>query len=59
VVEELADGLQETYRRHLGLGMAPDAAAQTAVAEYRARRSYGTGQPISAARLASAWGRTR
>ena len=23
VVEELADGLEETYRRHLGLGLAP------------------------------------
>ena len=34
VVEELADGLEETCRRHLGLGMAPDAAAQAAVAEF-------------------------
>ena len=34
VVEELADGLEETYRRHLGLGLAPDAAAQSAVAEF-------------------------
>jgi hypothetical protein len=34
VVEELADGLEETYRRHLGLGLAPDAAAQAAVAEF-------------------------
>ena len=34
MVEELADGLEETCRRHLGLGMAPDAAAQAAVAEF-------------------------
>ncbi|HEY7146329.1 MAG TPA: permease prefix domain 1-containing protein [Streptosporangiaceae bacterium] len=34
VVEELADGLEETYRRHLGLGLAPDAAAEAAVAEF-------------------------
>ena len=34
MVEELADGLEETYRRHLGLGLAPDAAAQAAVAEF-------------------------
>ena len=36
VVEELADGLEETYRRHLGLGLAPDAAAAAAVAEFGA-----------------------
>ena len=36
VVEELADGLEETYRRHLGLGLAPDAAAEAAVAEFGA-----------------------
>ena len=36
VVEELADGLEETYRRHLGLGLAPDAAAAVAVAEFGA-----------------------
>jgi hypothetical protein len=34
VVEELADGLEETCRRHLGLGLTPDAAAQAAVAEF-------------------------
>jgi hypothetical protein len=34
VVEELADGLEETYRRHLGLGLAPDAAARAAVSEF-------------------------
>ena len=34
VVEELADGLEETYRRHLGLGLTPDTAAQAAVAEF-------------------------
>jgi hypothetical protein len=27
VVEELADGLEETYRRHLNLGLAPEEAA--------------------------------
>jgi hypothetical protein len=36
VVEELADGLEETYRRHLGLGLPPDTAAQAAVAEFGA-----------------------
>ena len=36
VVEELAGGLEETYRRHLGLGLAPDAAAAAAVAEFGA-----------------------
>jgi hypothetical protein len=34
VVEELADGLEETYRRYLGLGLTPEAAAQAAVAEF-------------------------
>jgi hypothetical protein len=36
LMEELADGLAETYRRHLGLGLAPEAAAQAAVAEFGA-----------------------
>ena len=34
VVEELAGGLEETYERHLGLGLTPEAAAQAAVAEF-------------------------
>jgi hypothetical protein len=34
VVEELADGLEETYRRHLGLGLTPEAAAEAAVTEF-------------------------
>ena len=34
VVEELADGLEETYRRHLGLGLAPEEAAAAAMAEF-------------------------
>jgi hypothetical protein len=34
VVEELADGLEETYRRYLGLGLAPGAAVEAAVAEF-------------------------
>ena len=34
VMEELVDGLEETYRRHLGLGLTPDAAAAAAVAEF-------------------------
>jgi hypothetical protein len=33
-VEELADGLDETYRHYLELGMAVDAAAETAIAEF-------------------------
>jgi len=36
VVEELADGLEETYQRHLGLGLAPQEAAEAAVAEFGA-----------------------
>jgi hypothetical protein len=36
VVEELADGLHETYQRYLGLGLATDAAAQAAIAEFGA-----------------------
>lgn len=34
IVEELADGLAETYRSHLRQGLAPDLAAQAAVAEF-------------------------
>jgi hypothetical protein len=34
IVEELADGLDETYRRYLGQGLAQDAAARAAAAEF-------------------------
>jgi hypothetical protein len=34
VVEELADGLEETYRLYLGLGLTPEAAAAAAVTEF-------------------------
>jgi hypothetical protein len=34
IVEELADGLDETYRRYLGQGLAPDEAARAGVAEF-------------------------
>ncbi len=34
IVEELADGLEQTYSRHLGQGLDPDMAAQVAVAEF-------------------------
>ena len=34
IVEELADGLEETYRRCLGQGLDPESAAQAAVAEF-------------------------
>jgi hypothetical protein len=34
VAEELADGLEETRQRHLGMGLVPDAAAEAAVAEF-------------------------
>jgi hypothetical protein len=34
IVEELADGLDETYHRYLGHGLDPAAAAQAAVAEF-------------------------
>jgi hypothetical protein len=36
IVEELADGLGETYRFYLRQGLAPDCAAQSAVAEFGA-----------------------
>ena len=36
LVEELADGLEETYRHYLELGQAPEEAAQAAVAEFGA-----------------------
>ena len=41
VVEELADGLEETYRRHLSLGLAPEAAARAATAEAAPTRAAG------------------
>jgi hypothetical protein len=34
VVEELAGGLEETYRRYLDLGLTSEAAAQAAVTEF-------------------------
>lgn len=34
IVEELADGLDETYRRYLGRGLAQDSAARATVAEF-------------------------
>ena len=34
IVEELADGLGQTHQRYLGQGLAPDAAAKAAVAEF-------------------------
>jgi hypothetical protein len=34
IVDELADGLAETYRNYLDRGLAPDAAARAAVAEF-------------------------
>ncbi|HEV8274872.1 MAG TPA: permease prefix domain 1-containing protein [Streptosporangiaceae bacterium] len=34
IVEELADGLDESYRRYLGQGLGPDAAARAAVTEF-------------------------
>lgn len=34
IVDELADGLEQTYRRHLDSGLAPDAAARAAVDEF-------------------------
>jgi hypothetical protein len=36
VVEELADGLEETWHRYLGLGLAPEEAAAAAVTEFGA-----------------------
>lgn len=34
IVEELADGLAETWQRHLGHGLEPDSAADAALAEF-------------------------
>jgi hypothetical protein len=34
IVDELADGLDQTYQGYLGQGLAPEAAAQAAVAEF-------------------------
>lgn len=34
IVEELADGFDETYRDYLGRGLAPEAAARAAVADF-------------------------
>jgi hypothetical protein len=34
IAEELADGLDDTYRSYLGRGLSPDAAARAAVAEF-------------------------
>jgi len=34
IVDELADGLAETHRSHLGRGLSPDAAAEAAVEEF-------------------------
>ncbi|WP_327002179.1 permease prefix domain 1-containing protein [Dactylosporangium sp. NBC_01737] len=33
-VDELADGLTETYQHHLSIGLDPDAAAEAAIAEF-------------------------
>ena len=43
IVEELADGLDETYRRYLGQGLAPDEAARAGIA------GFGEPQGIAAA----------
>jgi hypothetical protein len=50
-VEELADGLDETWQHHLAAGLAPTAAAQAAVAE------FGTPEQITRAFVAQAPGR--
>ena len=34
IVDELADGLEQTYRRHLDAGLGPDSAARAAVDEF-------------------------
>lgn len=36
IVDELADGLDQTYRQYLGQGLGPDAAAEAAVAAFGA-----------------------
>jgi hypothetical protein len=42
IVEELADGLDETYRRYLGRGLDPEAAARAAVTEFGEPRAIVT-----------------
>jgi hypothetical protein len=42
IVEELADGLEGTYRRHVVLGLEPDAAARAALAEFGAAETIAT-----------------
>jgi len=55
VVEELADGLDQTAQRYLDQGLAPEAAAAAAIAE------FGTPEVILASftRLSPALGRPR
>jgi hypothetical protein len=50
-VDELADGLTETWQHHLARGLPPAAAAQAAIGE------FGTPEQISAAFIAQAPGR--
>ncbi|MCI0690300.1 MAG: hypothetical protein L0Y54_24135, partial [Sporichthyaceae bacterium] len=50
-IDELADGLTETWQHHLRLGINPDQAARAAIAE------FGTTQQINDAFVASAPGR--
>lgn len=42
IVEELADGLEETYRRHLAAGLETQAAARAALAEFGAPGTIAT-----------------
>lgn len=52
VVDELADGLHETWRQHLEQGLAPTDAARAAIAE------FGSAAQVSDAFVAQASGRT-
>jgi hypothetical protein len=51
IVDELADGLDETYHRHLGQSHDPETAARAAVAE------FGEPRVIAAAFTDASWGR--
>src|SRR5262249_61172581 len=43
IVEELADGLTETHRSYLRQGLAPDRAAESALAEFGGPRAVAAG----------------
>jgi len=54
VTDELADGLTETYQFHRSRGLAPEAAAEAAVAEFGPAEEVAAGfTPVNPARRAA------